>query len=150
MSSEVIIQSASLIVYALILVFSVLVFIEAARAECEPSMRLVAQSLMLMTFAMAAVFSTLQVLYILNRSWAGLPPAEVSGWIAHDWANGLTHLAFVLATRVLLHQSHAHAAAPPPCQTGACPGKITLKKTTDMDRDLAAIRRELEERAKCL
>jgi len=148
MNNETLIQSASLVVYALVVVFSLITLREAAIHQRDKAVCIVVQSLMLLTVAMALIFMTLQWQYVMNKSWVGVPQAEVVGWIAHDWVNGVTHLAFVLAARVLVHWDlKPHA----PCMnSGKCPGRLALAKTSRHSDELAEIRQTLNDRLRSM
>jgi hypothetical protein len=97
-------QSASIIVYAVTIIASVFAYIETYSLAPRSIEQMSARVLLSLTIVMSCAFVFNQSMYIANNSFSDVPFAEVIGWLLFDWANGLTHLSFALATRIAIVQ----------------------------------------------
>lgn len=108
-TATIAVQGASMVVYVITIVVCVLAYIDTFELRKRSIEQMSARVLLVLTVIMSAVFIFNQSMYITNNSSQGVPLLEILGWLMFDWANGLTHLAFALATRIaIVQKSHCN------------------------------------------
>lgn len=133
------VQLASLSVYVATIVWGGLAFVDIRRSHQARSVKYIAAGLTTLSIMTATMFVIAQIPWILEQQWRVSSVADTLAWLLHDWLNGLSHLALVLAVRAFVRWD-----PPALCLThGVCPPGALARFHDERDQKLTGLTRDI-------
>jgi hypothetical protein len=136
MTTDLLIQLMSLLLYVATIFWGLLAFIDINKSHHQVSVKYIGSAVVFLSMFTAIVFIYAQLMWVKNEQWASLSIAETAVWLLYDWMNGLSHLAIVLLIRAFMRWEQLS-----PCQAagGTCISTHVAASELEQDRRLAEV-----------
>lgn len=102
MTMQASIHYASIVIYVLAILLALDTVRHVLKSEHVSIMKELLVTMLVTSGALAGCFSAMQIIWTVSGEYAYTTEWESIGWLLHDWMNGISHLAFILAIRVFV------------------------------------------------